>query len=149
MRIVIQRVSGAAVSVDGKVVGQTGPGLMVLVGVGIDDTPADALYLAEKTAELRIFPDSEDNMNLSVLDVQGSALVVSQFTLYGDCRKGRRPSWHLAASPELGRELYEEYCRRLAAKGVPVETGIFGAMMEVVIHNCGPVTLVMDSKRQF
>lgn len=149
MRIVIQRVSRAAVRVDGNVVGQTGPGLMVLVGVGKDDTPEDARYLADKTADLRIFPDSEGNMNRSVLDISGTALVVSQFTLYGDCRKGRRPSWHLAAAPELGNELYQEYCRQLTQRGVPVETGIFGAMMDVEIHNDGPVTMLLDSKREF
>jgi len=149
MRIVIQRVSRAVVRVDGQVVGQTGPGLMVLVGVGKEDCPDDARYLAEKTANLRIFPDEKGNMNRSVLDTQGSALVVSQFTLYGDCRKGRRPSWHLAAAPDIGAQLYQEYCLQLEQAGVPVETGIFGAMMDVEIHNDGPVTLLLDSKREF
>lgn len=148
MRIVIQRVSRASVRVEGEIVGQTGPGLMVLVGVGREDTPADALYLADKTANLRIFPDEEGNMNLSLLDVKGSALVVSQFTLYGDCRKGRRPSWNLAAEPEQGQELYKEYSRLLAQQGIPVETGVFGAMMAVEIHNDGPVTLFLDSKKE-
>lgn len=146
MRIVIQRVSRAAVRVDGKVVGRTGSGLLVLLGVGRNDSCADARFLADKTAELRIFPDEGDNMNLSVLEFGGSALVVSQFTLYGDCRKGRRPSWHLAAPPDTGRKLYEDYCRHLAARGVPVETGEFGAMMEVEIHNSGPVTIILDSE---
>lgn len=148
MRLVIQRVTRAAVRVDGKVVGQTGPGLMVLVGVGRGDTPEDARYLADKTADLRIFADDAGNMNRSLVDIGGSALVVSQFTLYGDCRKGRRPSWHLAADPELGQALYEEYCRLLAQR-VPVETGIFGAMMDVEIHNDGPVTILLDSRREF
>lgn len=146
MRIVIQRVSRASVRVKGKVTGEIGPGVMVLVGVGTEDTSQDAKYLADKTANLRIFADPQGNMNLSLLDTGGEALVVSQFTLYGDCRKGRRPSWHLAAQPELGNELYQEYCRYLAAWGIHVETGIFGAMMAVEIHNDGPVTLVLDSK---
>ncbi|HOB34850.1 MAG: D-tyrosyl-tRNA(Tyr) deacylase [Firmicutes bacterium] len=149
MRIVVQRVSRAAVRVEGKIVGQIGSGLMVLVGVGREDTEEDARYLADKTADLRIFPDAEGKMNRSVLDIQGSVLAVSQFTLYGDCRKGRRPSWHLAAPPELGQQLYEEYCRHLARRGLKVETGIFGAMMDVEIHNDGPVTLLLDSKREF
>jgi len=146
MRIVIQRVSGAAVRVGGKVTGKIGPGLMILVGVGTGDTSADAKYLADKTANLRIFADSQGYMNLSLLDTGGAALVVSQFTLYGDCRRGRRPSWHLAAQPDLGNKLYQEYCRCLAELGIAVETGIFGAMMAVEIHNDGPVTLVLDSK---
>lgn len=149
MRVVIQRVSRAAVRVNGKTIGQIGSGLMVLIGVGQGDTPDDARYLADKTADVRIFPDAQGSMNLSVLDVAGSALVVSQFTLYGDCRKGRRPSWHLAAEPTIGKGLYEEYCRLLEKRGVPVETGEFGAMMEVDIHNSGPVTLLLDSRRDF
>lgn len=148
MRLVIQRVSRAAVGVDDNIVGQIGLGLVVLVGVGREDTAQDASYLADKTASLRIFPDELGNMNRSLLDMGGSALVISQFTLYASCHKGRRPSWHLAAGPELGRELYEEYCMLLAQR-VPIETGIFGAMMSVEIHNDGPVTIVMDSKRDF
>lgn len=146
MRIVSQRVTKASVSVGGSVVGSIGPGLMILVGVGKDSSEADAKYLADKTAALRIFADDEGLMNLSLVDVGGEALVVSQFTLYGDCRKGRRPSWHLAAPPEQGERLYREYCRLLAAKGIRVETGVFGAMMAVEIHNDGPVTIVLDSK---
>lgn len=146
MRIVIQRVSQASVRVEGKVRGKIGPGLLILVGVGIGDTNQDAKYLADKTVNLRIFPDKEENMNLSLVDTGGEALVVSQFTLYGDCRKGRRPSWHLAAPPEMGNQLYQEYCRYLGDQGVHVETGVFGAMMAVEIHNDGPVTLVLDSK---
>ncbi len=147
MRLVIQRVSRAAVGVDDNIVGQIGPGLVVLVGVGREDTAEDARYLADKTASLRIFSDEQGNMNRSLLDMGGSALVISQFTLYGDCRKGRRPSWHLAAPPELGRELYQEYCN-LLAQHIPVETGVFGAMMDVEIHNDGPVTILLDSKRE-
>ncbi|MDD3073602.1 MAG: D-aminoacyl-tRNA deacylase [Eubacteriales bacterium] len=146
MRIVIQRVSWASVRVEGKVTGEIGPGLMVLVGVGTEDTNLDAKYLADKAANLRIFADAQGNMNLSLLDTGGEALVVSQFTLYGDCRRGRRPSWHLAAQPDLGNKLYQEFCRCLAEWGVHVETGIFGAMMAVEIHNDGPVTLALDSK---
>lgn len=147
MRLVIQRVSRAAVGVDDNIVGQIGPGLVVLVGVGREDTAEDARYLADKTASLRIFSDEQGNMNRSLLDMGGSALVISQFTLYGDCRKGRRPSWHLAAPPELGREIYQEYCN-LLAQNIPVETGVFGAMMDVEIHNDGPVTILLDSKRE-
>lgn len=146
MRIVIQRVSQAAVRVEGIVRGEIGPGLVILVGVGTEDTSQDAKYLAGKTANLRIFADSEENMNLSLLDTGGEALVVSQFTLCGDCRKGRRPSWHLAAPPEMGNQLYQEYCRYLVEQGIHVETGVFGAMMAVEIHNDGPVTIVIDSR---
>lgn len=149
MRIVVQRVTRAAVRVDGETVGSIGPGLMILVGVGKDSTSEDARYLADKTADLRIFSDEAGNMNRSLLDAGGAALVVSQFTLYGDCRKGRRPSWYAAADPELGNTLYEEYCELLAQRGIQVETGVFRAMMDVEIHNDGPVTLLIDSKREF
>ena len=149
MRAIIQRVTQASVRVDGKVAGSIGAGLMILIGVGKEDTPEDAEYLARKTASLRIFADSQGNMNQSVLDTGGSALVVSQFTLYGDCRKGRRPSWHMAAAPDLGQELYEAYCGNLAQLGIPLEQGVFRAMMDVEIHNDGPVTLMLDSKREF
>ncbi|MTI94976.1 MAG: D-tyrosyl-tRNA(Tyr) deacylase [Firmicutes bacterium] len=149
MRIVFQRVSRAAVAVDGEEVASIGPGALVLVGVGVDDTADDALYLAEKTANLRVFADGEQKMNHSLLDIRGEALVVSQFTLYGDCRKGRRPSWHLSAPPGLGKELYELYCRELSAMGVPIATGVFGAMMDVSLVNDGPVTMLIDSKREF
>lgn len=146
MRIVIQRVTQAAVRVDGEVVGQIGSGLMILLGVGQDDSSADARFLADKAADLRIFPDDRGNMNRSLLETGGAALVVSQFTLYGDCRKGRRPSWHLAAEPEMGNQLYQEFCRHLSGRGILVETGVFGAMMAVEIHNDGPVTILLDSK---
>ena len=145
MRAVIQRVRAASVSVDGQIVGQIGRGFAVLLGVGHDDTSADAAWLAEKTANLRIFEDSEGKMNLSLLDIRGQALVVSQFTLYADARKGRRPSFTDAAPPEKADALYEEYVDKLRQQGVPVETGVFRARMLVGIENDGPVTLILDT----
>jgi D-tyrosyl-tRNA(Tyr) deacylase len=130
-------------------VGSIGSGLLVLIGVGLNDSEADAQYLADKTAELRIFPDHEGKMNLSLVDTGGHVLVISQFTLYGDCRKGRRPSWHLAAEPDLGNSLYLRYCQLLEAKGIRVERGEFGAMMDVELVNAGPVTMLLDSGREF
>ncbi len=149
MRAVIQRVSNAAVKVDGKTVGSIGPGVVVLLGVGRDDSQEDGEWLAEKTAQLRIFPDNQGNMNRSLLDIGGQALVVSQFTLYGDCRKGRRPSFSSAAPPAMGDELYSFYCDELEARGITVARGIFGAMMKVRLENDGPVTLLLDSKKTF
>lgn len=149
MRLCIQRVSRATVRVGERQVGSIGPGLLVLIGVGLTDSEEDAQYLADKTAELRIFPDQEGKMNLSLLDTGGEVLVVSQFTLYGDCRKGRRPSWHLAAGPDLGNSLYLRYCEFLEAKGIRVERGEFGAMMDVELVNAGPVTMLLDSGREF
>jgi D-aminoacyl-tRNA deacylase len=145
MRIVLQRVLEARVDVDSKTTGAIGQGLLVLLGVSKGDTEADADYLVEKTLNLRIFPDDEQRMNRSVLDVNGSLLVVSQFTLYGDCRKGRRPSFDRAAAPEPARRLYEYFCDTARARGIPVETGVFQAMMRVHLVNDGPVTLVYDS----
>jgi D-tyrosyl-tRNA(Tyr) deacylase len=145
MRAVVQRVSRARVTVGGEVTGAIERGLVVLLGVGKNDVPADADYLADKTAGLRIFPDSEDRMNRSVVEVGGGALVVSQFTLYGDCRKGRRPSFDQAAAPETARELYEQYVKALRARGVPVSTGVFQTMMQVELVNDGPVTLLLES----
>jgi len=145
VRAVIQRVRAASVSVDGQIVGQIGRGFAVLLGVGHDDTSADAAWLAEKTANLRIFEDSEGKMNLSLLDIRGQALVVSQFTLYADARKGRRPSFTDAAPPEKADALYEEYVDKLRQQGVPVETGVFRARMLVGIENDGPVTLILDT----
>lgn len=145
MRAVLQRVREARVEVEEKVVGAIGPGLLVLLGVARSDSGADADYLAAKIAGLRIFPDQEGKMNRSVADAGGALLVVSQFTLYGDCRKGRRPSFDLAAPPEQARALYEyfvEACRRTA---VPVVTGTFQASMSVYLVNDGPVTLICDS----
>lgn len=149
MRAVIQRVSSASVCVGGEVIGSIGPGLMVLLGVGVDDSERDAEWLAEKTANLRIFEDSEEKMNLSLLDTGGEALVVSQFTLYGDARRGRRPSFSQAAPPQKADELYELYARTLRNSKIPVQTGIFRARMLVQIENDGPVTIVIDTAEVF
>ena len=145
MRAVVQRVGEARVEVEGRVVGAIGRGLLVLVGIAREDTPRDAEYLAEKIAGLRIFPDEEGKMNRSVREVGGAILVVSQFTLYGDTRKGRRPSFDRAAPPEQARSLYEYFVEALRAKGLEVETGIFQAMMQVHLVNEGPVTLLCES----
>jgi D-aminoacyl-tRNA deacylase len=149
MRAVVQRVSESSVSVDNEIVGKIGKGILVLLGIAEDDTDRDVDYMAEKIANLRIFQDEEDKMNLSVLDVKGEALVISQFTLLGDCRKGRRPSYVHAARPELAVPLYEKFMKKLESYGVPVEKGIFQAMMKVHLVNDGPVTLMIDSKRNF
>jgi D-tyrosyl-tRNA(Tyr) deacylase len=144
MRAVVQRVSQASVSVDGKVVGEIGPGVVVLLGVTHGDTREQADWLAEKVAGLRIFEDAEGKMNLGLLDVGGAALVVSQFTLYGDARKGRRPGFSDAAPPEVAEPLVDYFAQALRAQGVPVETGIFRAHMLVEIHNDGPVTILLE-----
>ncbi len=144
MRIVLQRVLRAKVEVDGETVGQIGHGLLVLIGVGLGDTASQADWLAAKTAELRIFEDDQGKMNRSLIDVRGAALVVSQFTLLGDCRKGRRPAFTAAAAPQLADELYQRYCAQLAAQIVDVQRGIFAAEMQVSLVNDGPVTLVID-----
>src|SRR5712692_5186266 len=149
MRAVIQRVSRAQVTVDGNVAGSIGPGFVVLLGVAKSDTAADAEYLAEKTAGLRVFQDSAEKMNCSLADVGGAALVVSQFTLYGDCRKGRRPSFDEAAPLDQAKALYEHYVTSLRERGLAVATGVFQAMMQVELVNDGPVTLLLDSKKQF
>ncbi|MEW6308880.1 MAG: D-aminoacyl-tRNA deacylase [Bacillota bacterium] len=149
MRAVVQRVARAEVTVAGEVVGSCGRGLLVLVGVGKEDGPADAAYLAEKTLGLRIFPDDQGKMNLSVADSGGGMLAVSQFTLYGDTRRGRRPGFDGAAGPELAVPLFEAYVRALAASGLKVGIGRFGAMMQVELVNDGPVTILLDSKRGF
>jgi D-aminoacyl-tRNA deacylase len=143
MRIVLQRVSQASVTVDGSIVGQIGRGVLLLVGVGKGDTEKDSVYLAEKIVNLRVFPDETGKMNLSLLDICGSALVVSQFTLYGDCSKGRRPGFDGAAPPELARQLYEHFVGRIRAAGVKVETGVFQASMTVSLVNEGPVTFIL------
>jgi D-tyrosyl-tRNA(Tyr) deacylase len=149
MRACVQRVSRASVTVDGAVVGQIGPGLMVLLGVATDDTEADADYLAEKIATLRIFEDAEGKMNQSLAEASGAMLVISQFTLYGDCRKGRRPSFTAAAPPELAERLYERFVAQVRAQGIPTETGRFRAMMQVELVNEGPVTMLLESRRAF
>ena len=149
MRAVVQRVTQASVSVEGRVVGAIGRGLVVLLGVARDDGPADVEYLAEKTARLRIFPDAAGRFDRSVLDVGGAVLVVSQFTLLGDCRRGRRPSFTEAAPPEVAEPLYEQFCQALKDQGLEVQTGVFQAMMQVALVNDGPVTVLLDSKKQF
>ena len=149
MRAVVQRVSEARVTVGGESVGEIGRGLLVLLGVGEGDQESDAQYLADKVAGLRIFEDAEGKMNLSVGDVGGSVLVVSQFTLYGDCRKGRRPSFTDAAPPDRADELYQVFAQRLSDLGVPTATGQFQARMAVSLVNDGPVTLLLDSGREF
>lgn len=148
MRAVIQRVSEAEVKVKGSRVGAIGRGLVLLVGVGAEDTEEDGRWLAEKLAHLRIFPDDGGLMNRSVLDVAGAVLVVSQFTLWGDCRKGRRPSFVRAAPPEKARRLYEKLIEDLRARGVPVETGRFQETMAVRLVNDGPVTILLDSSEK-
>lgn len=145
MRAVIQRVSRAGVTIDGEIVGKIGPGLLVLLGVTHTDAPADARWLAEKIVGLRVFNDADGKMNLGLTDVGGSVLVVSQFTLYGDAQKGRRPSFVAAARPEQAIPLYEAFVNGIRALGVLVETGRFGAMMEVDLVNDGPVTLILDA----
>jgi D-tyrosyl-tRNA(Tyr) deacylase len=149
MRAVVQRVSRAKVTVEGRVTGEIGAGLMVLLGVGRGDSPMVAASLAEKVANLRIFEDEQGKMNRSLLDVKGAALVVSQFTLYGDARGQRRPSFISAAPPELAAALYEEFNKALRGLGVTVATGIFQAMMAVELANEGPVTILLDSDKTF
>jgi D-tyrosyl-tRNA(Tyr) deacylase len=149
MRAVVQRVSRARVTVEGRVTGEIGAGLMILLGVGREDTSAVAASLAEKTANLRIFEDDQGKMNRSLLDVKGSALVVSQFTLYGDARGQRRPSFISAASPERAKALYEEFNAALQGLGVSVATGIFQTRMSVELVNEGPVTILIDSDKTF
>ena len=149
MRAVIQLVKKASVTVNESLVSEIGPGLLVLLGVHKNDTPRDAQALAEKIAHLRIFPDQEKLMNLSVLDVGGEILAVSQFTLYGDCRKGRRPSYSEAAPSELAVELYEMFLRETAKLNIPVASGKFQAMMDVELVNQGPVTLLLDTAKSF
>jgi len=149
MRAVVQRVKKAEVRVEGRPVGAVGKGMLVLLGVGKDDTPRDAQALADKVLNLRIFDDSAGRMNLSLLETNGELLCVSQFTLYGDCRKGRRPSYDQAARPEMAGGLYEAFVAAARAGGIAVQTGQFQAMMEVELVNDGPVTLLLDSERIF
>lgn len=149
MRAVIQRVTESSVTVDGTVIGEIGHGFMVLLGVAEDDTHADADAIVEKIIGLRVFNDDEGKFNLSLLDVKGSVLVISQFTLLGDCRKGRRPSFIKAARPEIAVPLYESVIAGLRERGVRVATGEFGAHMDVQLVNDGPVTLLVDSRKEF
>ena len=149
MRAVVQRVSRARVEVDGRTTGEIGEGLLVLVGVAKTDTEADAAQLAEKIAGLRLFNDDNGKMNRSVEEVGGAVLVVSQFTLHGDCRKGRRPSFDRAAPAAQAKALYEKFLHVLRHRGLQVETGVFQAMMEVELVNAGPVTLLVDTDRSF
>jgi D-aminoacyl-tRNA deacylase len=149
MRAVVQRVSRAKVTVNGEMAGEIGPGLLVLLGVGQTDTEADAIYVAEKICGLRVFEDAQGKMNRSVHDVGGSVLAVSQFTLYGDVRRGKRPSFDAAAAPEKARELYEVFVERIRAAGLRCETGRFREMMKVESVNEGPVTILLDSSKAF
>lgn len=149
MRAVIQRVRRARVSVDGRVVGEIGAGIVVLLGIAKGDLSEAAHQLAEKTANMRIFDDAEGKMNVSLLERSGAALVVSQFTLYGDVRRGRRPGFDRAAPPTEANRIYEEYVAGLKSFGVPVETGIFQAHMVVELENDGPVTILVDSEKVF
>lgn len=149
MRAVVQRVNRASVEVVGEITGEIGHGLLVLLGVAQEDVEADADYLAEKIAGLRIFEDDAGKMNLSVVDISGALLAVSQFTLFGDVRRGKRPSFDAAARPERARELYEYFVGRIRALGLRCETGRFQAMMDVDLVNSGPVTILLDSKKLF
>ncbi len=149
MRAVLQRVKSARVEVDGNTVGSIGHGLLVFVGIGADDNGKDIDYIVNKTLNLRIFGDENSKFNLSLLDVKGEILLVSQFTLFGDCRKGRRPSFSDAAPVDAAKEMYEKVIEAFRKKGIKVETGEFQAMMEVYLINDGPVTMLLDSKKLF
>ena len=149
MRAVVQRVKRAHVTVDGEIVGQIEKGLVVFLGIGDGDKEADCLYMASKIWGLRIFEDGAGRMNCSVQDAGGGVLCISQFTLYGDCRKGRRPSFVEAAPPEEAVALYERVCSLLREKGLTVSTGVFQAMMDVIVHNDGPVTILLNSRKSF
>lgn len=149
MRAVVQRVNRAKVTVDGKIVGEIGKGLVVLLGIARDDTKVEAAYLVDKIAALRIFDDEDGKMNLSIKDVNGALLIVSQFTLYGDVRRGLRPSWIDAAPPEVAQPLYDFFVRQAGASIDEIATGSFRAMMQVELVNDGPVTILIDSKKLF
>lgn len=149
MRAVVQRVASASVTVDGKLISEIGKGLLIFHGVAHEDTSADLDYLTNKVANLRVFEDDEGRMNRSLLEIGGEALVVSQFTLYGDCRKGRRPSFIDAAPPDKAEEFYQQFIRALSNTGISVRAGIFQAMMDVELVNDGPVTILLDSSKLF
>lgn len=149
MRAVIQRVNKSSVTVDGNVVGEIGNGLLVLLGVGHGDDTKDLEYIVDKILNLRIFQDENDKMNLSVLDIKGEILVVSQFTLYGDVRKGRRPSFSQSAHPDIANRLYEEFIESVRDREIKVQHGVFGAHMDVELVNDGPVTILLDSNKIF
>ncbi|GAF65891.1 D-tyrosyl-tRNA(Tyr) deacylase [Bacillus sp. TS-2] len=146
MKIVLQRVKNAHVKVDETIVGEIQAGVLLLVGITHDDTEEDISYLVDKVANLRIFNDESGKLNLSLLDIQGQVLSVSQFTLYGDCRKGRRPNFMNAAKPDIAKKLYDDFNEKLKEKGLTVQTGQFGEMMDVSLLNDGPVTLILESK---
>jgi D-tyrosyl-tRNA(Tyr) deacylase len=147
MRAVLQRVSRAQVEVEGRVMGAIGGGLVVLVGIHREDTERDLAWMVEKIVHLRIFDDEQGLMNRSLLDVRGELLIVSQFTLHGDCRKGRRPAWTAAAPPEVARQLYDDFVTACRQRGIPTQTGVFQAMMDVTLTNSGPVTILLDSHK--
>lgn len=149
MRAVVQRVSESSVTSEGVATGKIGKGLTVLIGVGEEDTKDDAEYMAGKVARLRIFEDEQNKMNLSIKDVGGDVLAISQFTLYGDVKKGNRPSFSTAARPEIANALYQDFCKALTAMDIHVEEGIFQTDMLVKIYNDGPVTILIDSKKEF
>jgi D-tyrosyl-tRNA(Tyr) deacylase len=149
MRAVVQRVTSSSVSVDEKIIGQIETGFNVLIGISKEDTLDDLQYIKDKIINLRVFHDENDKMNLSLLDIKGEILVISQFTLYGDCRKGRRPNFMEAQGGEDANKLYEEFVKLLKTSNLKVETGEFGADMKVQINNDGPVTILLDSKRNF
>ena len=146
MKTIIQRVSSASISVDDMQISSINNGLLILLGVQQDDDEKDLDYLVNKTAEIRIFKDDKQHMNLSIQDVKGEALVVSQFTLCADTGKGRRPSFIHAAPPKIAENMYQKFCEKLGAEGIPVQTGKFGAMMDVELVNSGPVTIILDSR---
>ena len=149
MRAVIQRVSSAKVVIDGREHSRIGAGILVLLGVEKEDTPEDAAALARRIVELRIFEDEAGKMNRSIGEVKGQILAVSQFTLLGDCRRGRRPSFDPAAPPDLAKPLYEKFVQQIDASGIPVATGVFQAMMDIELTNQGPVTFILDSRKRF